>query len=92
MSKLLKRNQLNPLSFGMKHATLAAAPLQDRAIQIGIADCYDQGLVKAIGVSNFGNKELRLVPRATSCILLCNPAALPVVIWETFCMPTNPIS
>lgn len=34
------------------------APIQDRALQAGIADCYEQGLVKAIGVSNYGPKQL----------------------------------
>eukprot|EP00967_Tisochrysis_lutea_P134720 scaffold238368_cov22-Tisochrysis_lutea.AAC.1 len=34
-----------------------AAPLQDRALQAGIADCYEQGLVRAIGVSNYGASQ-----------------------------------
>ncbi|GFH12805.1 uncharacterized protein HaLaN_08559 [Haematococcus lacustris] len=29
------------------------------AQQAGLADCYDQGLCKAVGVSNFGAKRLR---------------------------------
>lgn len=35
------------------------APFQDRALQVGIADCYEQGLVRAIGVSNYGPKQLK---------------------------------
>ncbi|KAL6758770.1 hypothetical protein V8C86DRAFT_3134002 [Haematococcus lacustris] len=35
------------------------APWQELAQQAGLADCYDQGLCKAVGVSNFGAKRLR---------------------------------
>lgn len=30
-------------------------------MQAGLADCYDQGLVKAVGVSNYGPKQLRKI-------------------------------
>lgn len=32
----------------------------------GLADCYDQGLVKAVGVSNYGTDGLRAVSKALS--------------------------
>lgn len=32
--------------------------LQEWALWNGLADCYEQGLVKAVGVSNYGAKEL----------------------------------
>jgi pyridoxine 4-dehydrogenase len=38
-------------------------PLQEWALWNGLADCYEQGLVRAVGVSNYGAKELRRVAR-----------------------------
>lgn len=38
-------------------------PLQEWALWNGLADCYDQGLVKAVGVSNYGAKELKRVAK-----------------------------
>lgn len=37
---------------------------QEGALQTGLADCYEQGLVKAVGVSNYGPKQLRKVHAA----------------------------
>lgn len=37
--------------------------MQEWALWNGLADCYDQGLVKAVGVSNYGAKELRRVAK-----------------------------
>lgn len=34
------------------------APLQEIALQNGLADCYEQGLVRAVGVSNYGPKQM----------------------------------
>ena len=36
-------------------------PLQERALWGGIADAYDLGLIKAIGLSNYGPKQLRKI-------------------------------
>mmetsp|Transcript_25009 Transcript_25009/g.67977 ORF Transcript_25009/g.67977 Transcript_25009/m.67977 type:complete len:391 (+) Transcript_25009:16-1188(+) len=55
-----ERLGVDSISLGQLHwSTANYAPLQDRALQAGIADCYEQGLVRAIGVSNYGPKELR---------------------------------
>jgi len=37
--------------------------LQEWALWNGLADCYEQGLVRAVGVSNYGAKELIRVAR-----------------------------
>lgn len=37
--------------------------VQEWALWNGLSDCYEQGLVKAVGVSNYGAKELRRVAR-----------------------------
>ena len=36
-------------------------PPQELALWNGLADCYEQGLVRAVGVSNYGPKQLRKV-------------------------------
>lgn len=36
-------------------------PLQERALWGGIADAYDLGLIKAVGLSNYGPKQLRKI-------------------------------
>ena len=36
-------------------------PLQERALWAGIADAYDQGVIKAVGLSNYGPKQLRRI-------------------------------
>jgi pyridoxine 4-dehydrogenase len=36
-------------------------PLQERALWAGIADAYDQGIIKAVGLSNYGPKQLKRV-------------------------------
>ena len=38
-------------------------PLQERALWCGIADAYDQGVIKAVGLSNYGPKQLRRVAK-----------------------------
>jgi hypothetical protein len=36
---------------------------QEIALVQGLADCYDQGLVRAVGVSNYGPKQLKKVAK-----------------------------
>lgn len=38
--------------------------MQEGALQNGLADCYEQGLVRAVGVSNYGPKQLKKVHAA----------------------------
>eukprot|EP00798_Chlamydomonas_sp_ICE-L_P010050 gene10050-7942_t len=58
----LKRTGLEQLSVGQLHWSASNyAPLQELAMWNGMADCYEQGLVRAVGVSNYGPKELRAV-------------------------------
>jgi pyridoxine 4-dehydrogenase len=39
------------------------APPKPQTKRNGLADCYEQGLVRAVGVSNYGPKQLRKVAR-----------------------------
>lgn len=60
----LRRTGLEAISLGQLHWSAAKyAPLQEWALWNGLADCYEQGLVSAVGVSNYGAKELRRVAR-----------------------------
>lgn len=36
---------------------------QELAMVNGLADCYDQGLIRAAGVSNYGAKQLAVVQK-----------------------------
>lgn len=45
----------------MHWSTANYAPWQERALLDGLADLYDQGLVKGVGLSNFGPKRLKWV-------------------------------
>lgn len=55
----LKRLQCDQLSIGQLHwSTANYAPLQEQALWDGLVSMYDQGLVKAVGVSNYGPKQL----------------------------------
>ena len=38
-------------------------PLQERALWEGIGDIHDKGLAKAVGVSNYGPKQLVKINR-----------------------------
>ena len=38
-------------------------PVQERALWAGIADAYDQGVIRAVGLSNYGPKQLRRVAK-----------------------------
>ncbi|KAI8463709.1 MAG: NADP-dependent oxidoreductase domain-containing protein [Monoraphidium minutum] len=58
----LRRLGADSLSLGQLHWSAAKyAPLQEWALWNGLADCYEQGLVRAVGVSNYGPQELRRV-------------------------------
>ena len=58
----LRRLGADSLSLGQLHWSAAKyAPLQEWALWNGLADCYEQGLVRAVGVSNYGPKQLRKV-------------------------------
>ncbi|GMH42271.1 hypothetical protein BSKO_10190 [Bryopsis sp. KO-2023] len=56
----LRRLNSDKLSLGQLHWSASNyAPLQEIALWNGLADCYEQGLVDAVGVSNYGPKELK---------------------------------
>eukprot|EP00210_Caulerpa_lentillifera_P008132 g7766.t1 len=60
----LRRLDQEALSLGQLHwSTANYAPLQEIALQNGLADIYEKGLVKAIGVSNYGPKQLMKIYR-----------------------------
>ncbi|KAK9794677.1 hypothetical protein WJX73_007621 [Symbiochloris irregularis] len=55
----LKRMGKESLAIGQLHwSTANYAPPQERALWDGLAAMYDQGLVEAVGVSNYGPKQL----------------------------------
>ncbi|GJN19897.1 hypothetical protein PR202_gb07212 [Eleusine coracana subsp. coracana] len=55
----LGRLQLDRLGIGQLHwSTANYAPLQERALWDGLVEMYDKGLVRAVGVSNYGPKQL----------------------------------
>jgi diketogulonate reductase-like aldo/keto reductase len=67
----LRRLQAEQLAIGQLHWSAAKyAPLQELAMVNGIADCYDQGLVREVGVSNYGAKQLRKVRNACASLVL----------------------
>lgn len=69
----LRRLQAEDLAIGQLHWSAAKyAPLQEWAMVNGIADCAEQGLVREVGVSNYGPKQLRKVR-------LSAPARVPLV-------------
>jgi pyridoxine 4-dehydrogenase len=43
----------------MHWSTVNYAPWQERALLDGLADLYEQGLVKGVGLSNYGTKRLK---------------------------------
>jgi pyridoxine 4-dehydrogenase len=58
----LRRLQQPKLAIAQLHwSTANYQPFQERALWQGIADVYDQGLCDAIGVSNYGPKQLRKI-------------------------------
>ncbi|XP_051138021.1 pyridoxal reductase, chloroplastic isoform X2 [Andrographis paniculata] len=55
----LDRLQLDQIGIGQLHwSTANYAPLQERALWDGLVAMYDKGLVRAVGVSNYGPKQL----------------------------------
>ncbi|KAG2496840.1 hypothetical protein HYH03_005245 [Edaphochlamys debaryana] len=58
----LQRLGASQISLGQLHWSAANyAPLQELALQAGLADCYDMGLVRAVGVSNYGPKQMKKI-------------------------------
>lgn len=55
----LERLQLEKICIGQLHwSTANYAPLQERALWDGLVAMYEKGLVRAVGVSNYGPKQL----------------------------------
>ncbi|CAL4942686.1 unnamed protein product [Urochloa decumbens] len=55
----LERLELDRLGIGQLHwSTAKYAPLQERALWDGLVEMYEKGLVRAVGVSNYGPKQL----------------------------------
>uniref|UniRef100_A0A7N0ZZC1 NADP-dependent oxidoreductase domain-containing protein n=1 Tax=Kalanchoe fedtschenkoi TaxID=63787 RepID=A0A7N0ZZC1_KALFE len=55
----LERMQIGQIGIGQLHwSTANYAPLQERALWDGLVAMYDKGLVRAVGVSNYGPKQL----------------------------------
>ncbi|KAL7612523.1 pyridoxal reductase, chloroplastic [Lactuca sativa] len=55
----LDRLEVEQIGIGQLHwSTANYAPLQERALWDGLVAMYDKGLVRAVGVSNYGPKQL----------------------------------
>ncbi|KAM7463638.1 hypothetical protein LguiA_031759 [Lonicera macranthoides] len=55
----LDRIQVEQIGIGQLHwSTANYAPLQEQALWDGLVAMYDKGLVRAVGVSNYGPKQL----------------------------------
>ncbi|CAH9123412.1 unnamed protein product [Cuscuta epithymum] len=55
----LKRMQIEQIGIGQLHwSTTNYAPLQEKALWDGLVAMYEKGLVRAVGVSNYGPKQL----------------------------------
>nr|XP_043631831.1 pyridoxal reductase, chloroplastic [Erigeron canadensis] len=55
----LDRLQIDQIGIAQLHwSTANYAPFQDRALWDGLVAMYDKGLVRAVGVSNYGPKQL----------------------------------
>ncbi|EPS71796.1 hypothetical protein M569_02958, partial [Genlisea aurea] len=58
----MQRLQLDRIGIGQLHwSTANYAPLQERALWDGLLAMYDKGLVSAVGVSNYGPKQLQKI-------------------------------
>ena len=56
----LQRLEQDKLAIAQLHwSTANYQPLQEQALWDGIGDVYDEGLCEAVGVSNYGPKQLR---------------------------------
>ncbi|CAM8924929.1 unnamed protein product [Rhodiola kirilowii] len=55
----LERMEIEQIGIGQLHwSTANYAPLQERALWDGLVAMYDKGLVRAVGVSNYGPNQL----------------------------------
>lgn len=55
----MERMQIDQIGIGQLHwSTANYAPLQEQALWDGLVAMYDKGLVQAVGVSNYGPKQL----------------------------------
>lgn len=60
----LQRLEQSQLAIAQAHwSTVNYLPQQEGAVWEGLADCYDAGLTQAVGVSNYGPRQLRQVYR-----------------------------
>eukprot|EP00891_Asterochloris_glomerata_P008451 jgi/Astpho2/8451/Aster-07637 len=58
----LRRLGMEQLAIGQLHwSTANYQPLQERALWDGLVALYDEGLVQAVGVSNYGPKQMRKI-------------------------------
>ncbi|KAH7307120.1 hypothetical protein KP509_22G046600 [Ceratopteris richardii] len=58
----LRRLQCDQLAIGQLHwSTANYAPLQEQALWNGLVAMYEEGLVQAVGVSNYGPRQLEKV-------------------------------
>ncbi|KAL8129104.1 hypothetical protein V2J09_018259 [Rumex salicifolius] len=58
----MERMQIEQIGIGQLHwSTANYAPLQERALWDGLVAIYEEGLVKAVGVSNYGPKQLEKI-------------------------------
>jgi pyridoxine 4-dehydrogenase len=61
------RLQVDSIALGQLHwSTGNYQPLQEGALWAGIADAYDQGIINAVGLSNYGPKQLRKIHKYMS--------------------------
>jgi pyridoxine 4-dehydrogenase len=62
-----KRLQTDRIPLGQLHwSTGNYQPLQEGALWAGIADAYDEGVIGAVGLSNYGPKQLRKIHKYMS--------------------------
>eukprot|EP00197_Chlamydomonas_leiostraca_P015833 CAMPEP_0202882450 /NCGR_PEP_ID=MMETSP1391-20130828/38004_1 /ASSEMBLY_ACC=CAM_ASM_000867 /TAXON_ID=1034604 /ORGANISM="Chlamydomonas leiostraca, Strain SAG 11-49" /LENGTH=328 /DNA_ID=CAMNT_0049565305 /DNA_START=156 /DNA_END=1142 /DNA_ORIENTATION=- len=59
-----RRLGVDAISLGQLHWSAANyAPLQELGMRAGLAQCYEQGVVRAVGVSNYGPRQLKDIHR-----------------------------
>ena len=60
----LRRLEVQRAAIGQLHWSAAKyAPLQERALWDGLVRMYSEGLVEAVGVSNYGPKQMQKIHR-----------------------------
>ncbi|KAL2921723.1 Pyridoxal reductase chloroplastic [Bienertia sinuspersici] len=58
----LDRMELEQIGIGQLHwSTANYAPFQEKPLWDGLVSMYDKGLVRAVGVSNYGPKQLEKI-------------------------------